>query len=383
VAPRAAVVRVEPETVRRLLLRATDLERPDHPRGVAGARSVLERLGCIQLDPIDRVGTNADLVVHARVDGARRGDWAATMPGAAFEHFAKERCLLPAAAFPQYRDQAVQTPWWRLTGRLKRLPAGVLEAVRDEVAARGPVTAADLSDHGRVDPLDWSGWTGTGKAGTMALEVLWTRCEVVVAGRNAHGHRIYDLPERALPDHHAAPADDFGAWGLRHRVAAAGLLRTATGPWWSMLQDVRASGRVEALEASGALVRVELPDSRRTWLTTPGLLAAAEAPLDPDDRLRILGPLDPLLWDRDLVRAVFGFDYVWEVYTPAAKRRWGYYVCPLLHRGELVGRIAARRAGAEIRVEQVWWEGRVRPRTAALAAALRRLTRMQPRRGPA
>ncbi|HHH30451.1 MAG TPA: hypothetical protein ENK57_19210, partial [Polyangiaceae bacterium] len=92
-------------------------------RGSAGIRATLADLGCIQLDPLSPMGTNADLVVHARVDRIRDGAVIrALLPGHAFEHFAKERCLIPASAFPQYRDRAVQTPWWRLAQSAKRVP---------------------------------------------------------------------------------------------------------------------------------------------------------------------------------------------------------------------------------------------------------------------
>jgi CheY-like chemotaxis protein len=75
----------------------------------------------------------------------------------------------------------------------------VLTAVKKEIARRGPSTAGELTDHGKVAPLEWYGWKGTGRATSMALEVLWTRCELVVAGRGPGGKR-YDLPERALPE---------------------------------------------------------------------------------------------------------------------------------------------------------------------------------------
>jgi uncharacterized protein YcaQ len=72
--------------------------------------------------------------------------------------------------------------------------------------------------------------------------------------------------------------------------------------------------------------------------------------------MRILGPLDPLLWDRDLVRTVFEFEYRWEVYKPANERRWGWYVVPLLHRGLLVGRLEGRAVGTTLAIERVWRE---------------------------
>src|SRR5690606_1680953 len=78
---------------------------------------------------------------------------------------------------------------------------------------------------------------------------------------------------------------------------------------------------------------------------------------DDDGRMRVLGPLDALLWDRALVRHAFEFEYIWEVYKPAARRRWGYYVCPLLHDGQLVGRFEGQRdERGQLRVEQLWRE---------------------------
>ncbi len=381
--PSDAVPVLDPATARRLMLRAAALDGTVFPSGLAGIHAVLERLGEVQLDPIDRIGTNPDLVFHARVDGTLRGQWAETMPGGAFEHFAKERCLLPARRFPAWRDHARAVPHWRLSARLKRVDDDLLSNVLDEVRRRGPVTAATLSDHGRVEPLDWSGWKGTGKAATMALEVLWTRCQLVSAGRRG-GQRVYDLPERALPAHAHAPAPDFFADGLAHRLGAIGLLRTAGGPWWSALAAGRTGAPLAQALAAGTVQLVGLPGTRRRWLVRPADLAAAAAPVPTDDRLRVLGPLDPLLWDRELVRRAFGFDYVWEVYKPADQRRWGYYVCPLLWQGQLVGRIDARRAGTGLAVDQLWWEaGAPRPPAAVLDRALDRLAAMNHRRAPA
>jgi hypothetical protein len=346
---------VSREEARSFLVSHLGLARFDEERGLAGIRATLDRLRCIQLDPLDVVGTNADLVVIARVLGARRGDiHRALYPGHAFEHFAKERCLLPARAFPYYRDQAVETPWWRHSERMKRLDPTLLGAVLDEVERRGPISARTLEHRGTVEPMDWSGWKGTKSAAKLALEVLWTRCKIVVAGR-ARRDKLYDVPGRALPGvARAVPEQEFERWALVERAHAAGLLSRAGGPHWSMLASVRTSDLPQRLVAEGVLEEIVIEGSRRSYLAPAGLL---EAPHQrPDDAMRILGPLDPILWDRSLVRDAFGFDYVWEVYKPAAERRYGWYVCPLYHRGRLVGRIEAAVAGATLAVEKIWRE---------------------------
>jgi len=325
-------------------------------KGARGTRTVLERLRCIQLDPLDLIGTNADLVVMARADGVARGDvWKHLFPKHAFEHFAKERCILPAPTFPHYRrvGHEAQTPWWQHGERERRVAPQVLHDVLEEVRRHGPLTARELTDHGRVEPLDWSGWMGTGKATLMALEILWTRCDVVVAGRTESREKIYDVPERAFGDQ-PKPEEPFKKWALRERVRAAGLLTRAGGSMWSMLSGVRTSPVVAEMIEAGELVDVALEESSRHYLAVPEFLAKKR--MTYDDRVRILGPLDPLLWDRNLVRHVFDFEYVWEVYKPAHQRRWGWYVCPLLHRDGLIGRVEARVERGTLVVSNLWLE---------------------------
>lgn len=354
--------------VRRLLVAHLGLARPAG-RGGPGVRSVLDRLRCIQLDPLDAIGTNADLVIMARVDDVARGDvWRHLFPKHAFEHFAKERCILPASSFPYYRDQGhgAQTHWWRHAEREQRVPPKLVAAVLDEIRARGPVTARDITDHGSVDPIDWSGWMGTKKATTMAIELLWTTCDIVVAGRTESGAKLYDVPERALGPSVAAatPEEDFAGWALRERARAAGLLTRAGGSLWSMLSGVRTSPVVDESIARGDLVDIAVEGSTRRYLAVPAFLRAKA---HYDDRVRILGPLDPLLWDRDLVRHAFEFDYVWEVYKPAPQRRWGWYVCPLLYRDRLIGRIDAGIERGTLVVKKLWLE---RDEDAALKPAI-------------
>lgn len=354
---------------RRLLIAHLGLARTCG-RGARGTRNVLERLRCIQLDPLDVIGTNADLVVMARTDDVARGEvWPHLFPRHAFEHFAKERCILPAAAFPFYREQGhgAQAPWWRHGERAQRVPRGMVEAVLAEVRERGPVSARDLTDHGAVDPIDWSGWTGTAKATSMALEILWTQCDVVVAGRTESGTKLYDIPSRALGDVATAqPNGDFARWALLERAHAAGLLSRASGATWSMLAPVRKTSLLDDLVAEGALVDVRVEDSPRPYVATPAFLRTR--PPRYDDRVRILGPLDPLLWDRDLVRHAFGFEYVWEVYKPAPQRRWGWYVTPLLFRDTFVGRVEARIERNALRVQKLWLESPDADRASITAA---------------
>ncbi len=381
VRPRPPTV-LTPAEARAWLVGHHALAAPELPPGAEGVQALLARLRCIQLDPLDPMGTNADLVALARVDGIAKGDvYRHLLPGHAFEHFAKERCLLPAYAFPWYRAElAVETAWWSHAERLRRLPNGVVEKVLEEVRERGPIAVHALEDHGRVEPLDWAGWMGTARAAKMALEVLQTRCDVVVAGRGPRG-KLYDVPERALPDVARARVhpprrsaeqrvEAFRRWSILERVEAAGFLARAAGATWSTLEPARRAGVPDALLAEGAVEEVQVAGSPRTYLAPRGF-AERRHPA-PDGRVRLLGPLDPLVWDRALVRAAFGFEYSWEVYRPAHLRRFGWYVCPLLRGDALVGRLDGAIARGALRVRAVWAEpGADLDRTALLACVER------------
>ena len=254
----------------------------------------------------------------------------------------------------------MQPDWWRLSERYQKIPASLVDAVLDEVRRRGPLSAKQLGDHGSVEPMDWAGWKGTARAATMALEILWTRCRVVVCGRGrrATDGKLWDVPERALPEHAATPraGADFARWAIAERAEAAGLLSSAAGPWWSMLSTARKERVPEAMLAEGLLEEVRVDGSPRRWLAPRGFRARVAGHPPGDGRMRILGPLDPLLWDRTLLKLAFGFDYVWEVYKPAPQRKWGWYVVPLLHGDELVGRMEAKVDGSTLVVERLWRE---------------------------
>ena len=125
-----------------------------------------------------------------------------------------------------------------------------------------------------------------------------------------------------------------------------------------MLSEARTDKTVERLLAEGSIEAVSIEGIKRPYLAPAGF---RECKVEkPDGVMRILGPLDPVLWDRALVRDLFGFDYVWEVYKPKAERKYGWYVCPLYHRGLLVGRIEAKvegtNNGSVLVVDRLWRE---------------------------
>ncbi len=349
------------------------LNRFEYEPTDSGLVRLLSDLRCIQIDPLAPLLSNPDLVALARCRDYQQADIYTRIPAnESFEHFAKERCLLPASAFPWYRDRVSETPWWRLKERLGRIPPQILESVLAEVQSHGPLTAAQLSDFGRVEPLDYNGWKGTAKMASMALEVLWLQCKVVVCGR-AGRNKIYDVPQRALPQVAQEPGGDFGRWAIKERIEAAGLLPRVGGPHWSMLDSFRREGLPDQMVAEGEIQAITIQGANTVYYA-PKSFQDRLFP-EPDQHLRILGPLDPVLWFRPLIQHVFDFQYLWEVYKPVDQRRWGWYVCPLLHEGRFVGRLEGRVLDNCLQIDTLWKEPETRLDPKALDRALTRLAK--------
>ncbi|MDQ3459763.1 MAG: winged helix DNA-binding domain-containing protein [Deinococcota bacterium] len=363
--------------------KALELSKPDarrllthHHFRLGTAHEVLERLGSVQFDPLSPVGRNHDLVLQARVPGYRVGDWQTLAYGERFLYDAwdKQASLVLMRDWPLRR---IYHRWHRLWWEeriFQSYPEAVV-AVLDELRLRGPLTSSAF-DY-QVHKAEWQGsWYGP-KLTKHVLRALWHTGEVLTAGRK-HGHHVYDLAERIVPAElrrAPSPSDEESvAWLLKLRHRAVGLLRpNASFEVWSM--GLPAAARREAmarLVAAGELVPVEVEGVR--FHALPEMLAELDA-AEPAKRMVFVAPLDQLMWDRKAVRHLFGFDYVWEVYVPEPKRRWGYYVLPVLYGDRFVARVDSRLVGKSWTVHGWWWEEGVSVDAgllAALEAAARR-----------
>jgi uncharacterized protein YcaQ len=196
------------------------------------------------------------------------------------------------------------------------------------------------------------------------MEALFVTGRLGIARREGN-RRFYDLVERLVPAELLAGRESEED-ALRHRLwsryRAIGLLR-APGPAdviYGTGSAVDRRRRTAELVDAGALLPVEVDGLKGTAYAPAEERAILEAAATraPAPAVTFLAPLDPFVWDRRLLRELFGFEYLWEVYVPAAKRRWGYYVLPLLYGDRLVGRIEPRRdkASPDLRILNVWFE---------------------------
>jgi uncharacterized protein YcaQ len=303
---------------------------------MAAVRRTLDRIALMQIDTVNVLARAHLMPLFTRLgpyDPAVLERISATPPRRVFEYWGHEAALIDMALYPAWRWKMVaaeQHAWHRMIV-VRRDQPGLVDAVLAAVTERGPLTAREL-DVGRPK-VGGGGWWNWSDAKT-ALEWLFYAGKVTCAGRNSQFERRYDLPERVIPpDVWALPALDRAE---AHRVLvarAARALGVATDRHLAdyfrlTLADTREA--VEALAADGRLAPVEVAGWReRAWL-------APDAPHPaPVHASCLVSPFDSVVFDRRRLLELFGIDYRIEIYTPAPRRRWGYYVYLYL-RGEAI-----------------------------------------------
>ncbi len=345
-----------------------------------------QRIGCLQLDPVSAVARSPLLVLFARLGAVREASLERAAYGRRelFDAWAHEASLVATADLPLHL--------WAMRTRLRSGAPGAARArqfldanaafcdeVVEELRARGPLRARDLDDRSD-EPWRHGWWTDeVSSRQTIArlLHMLWVTGRVGVSARIA-GERVWDVLERCLPEGALASAavlgdDDAEHAAVLRAVRMLGVARPAhVRAHFLRRRYARLPGTLAALTAGGALERVQVQGLRGDWYAASEDLERLPG-LAPGARTTALSPFDNLLCDRARTAELFGFDHRLEIYVPPAKRRWGYYVLPILHRERLVARADAvldRDAGL-LRVNALYHEPDVR-RTPALERAIAR-----------
>lgn len=331
---------------------------------------VFRRLGSIQFDPLAVAGRTHDLVLHARVADYDPA-WCDLLyeRREIFEAYNKGLSFVPASEFPWFRATLS-----RNAPRILAENADVAERVLERIRAEGPLSSLDFESE-RGATIDWFGVpTNTVRAVLEAYAVTG----VFGLARRDGNRRYYDIVERLLPADLLAreiPLREQLRHKLLSRYRAHGLLGVGGGgdifsglgpakpdPRWPEYPG-RTALR-EELVATGELVPVEVENVRGKRFVLREEVDLLERPPEPPPSVALLPPFDPLVWDRGLLGSLFEFEYVWELFVPPAKRRWGWYVLPMLFGDRLVGRIEPRidRAGNRVQVLGLWWEDGFAPR---------------------
>jgi uncharacterized protein len=319
------VRRLDRDEARQLAVRAQllDAHRP------TDLVDLVDRLTLLQIDPTAAIAPNADLVSWSRLG-------ASYQPADLTRALHEDRTLFELRAFirpmtavrfhiPEvtgYTAQSSVQSWLAANDRFRR---DIVARLRDA----GPLLSRDLPDTSQV-PWGSTGWTNNRNV-TQMLELLSARGEVAIAGRVGR-QRLWDVPDRVYPKFEPLPADEARRCRQERRLRSLGIARAKTPP---------VPGEPIAVGDAGVPVTIEGVDAE--WR------ADADALDQPFmGRTALLSPFDRLIHDRDRAMALFDFEYILEMYKPAAQRRWGYFALPVLHHDRLVGKLDAkadRKAG--------------------------------------
>jgi len=362
---------INKKQARRFLLAYHSLWPPRQLTGKQGALQFMQTVRCVQFDPVNVVGWNPDLVFQSRV-----GDYTSKMlddllyaDRLLWDGFDKVGSIILVEDWPAFarrRKHYHEHAWLPEEQALKLQPL-ILEAIRE----RGPLSSIDLEQQETVGGY----WGFPIRAERAALENLYSMGEVGIHHR-VGTRRYFDLIERLLPpavlergDPHET-LEDYQNWHVLRRVASVGLAHASGTEAWQGIFGVKGPERrtiLRKLVERGDLLDIAVDEIPRQIFymraSDANLLEAMTLQSTPGPRAVLLAPLDNLLWDRNLVRWIFDFDYVWEVYKPAHKRSYGHYVLPVLYGDRFVARCepVLDRKSTQLVLRNWWWEADVTP----------------------
>jgi len=353
---------------RRFLLRRQGLLGGYRFCGKQGVMDFICQAGCIQFDPVDVCGKNAELVLQSRVKNftKRMLYELLYMDRELVDYFDKNLAVFPVSDWPYFeRFRTQHRQWERSHAEIE----AVREQITEAIALKGPVRSADLE---MPEKVNWY-WSDT-KLSRAALEHMYYTGELAVHHKSGTV-KYYDLAKRCIP-HEIYTADDpypdehdHRKWRVLRRIGAVGLLWNRASDAWLNIGGLSLSERTAVfaeLLDEGEITEIAVEGVReRLYILSGDVSLAEQCRRDTSwkKRCEFIAPLDNLIWDRKLVSAIFDFDYKWEIYTPADKRKYGHYVLPVLYGEDFIGRIeaSADRKSQTLVVRNIWYEPGIKP----------------------
>lgn len=371
------------EQARRFLLRRHGLLGGYQFAGKRGALEFIRRMGCLQFDPVDVCGKNAELVLLSRVKGFSREMLSRLLyeDRSLVDYFDKNLAIFPVEDWPCFeRSRREHRQWERSHSEIE----AVRDQIREEIASRGPLCSGDLDMDEKVH---WY-WSDT-RLSRAALEHMYFTGELAIHHKKG-SIKYYDLIERCLPPEILAAPDPNAdeqahrKWRVLRRIRSIGFLWSRPSDAWLNIPGINGAEReriFRELLDEGEITAFRVEGIREPLYMCTGEWENAGEWMQNrawKKRCEFIAPLDNLMWDRRLIEAVFGFSYKWEIYTPREKRRYGHYVLPILYGDSFAGRIeaAADRKQGILDVRNIWYEPGFRQSPgfeAALKEAVRRL----------
>lgn len=322
------------------------LSTPQRAANKEDVLAAIRQMAVLQIDTINVVARSPYLVLWSRL-GCYQNNWLDELleEGKIFEYWSHEACFLPIEDYGLYRHQMIspQGLGWKYNHRWLSENAAQVEQILQHIQRHGASRSADFE---RKDGKSGGWWEW--KPEKRSLEVLFTTGELMVARRH-NFQRIYDLRERVHPtwkDQRDLKAHiDCQRQQVLLAVQALGIAKASWVADYFRMGKLDASVHPAALAQQGLLLTVQIEGWEQAAYVHPshaGLLQQAQEAKLKASATRLLSPFDPVVWDRKRAIELFNFEYKLECYTPAPKRRYGYFSLPILRRGALIGRLDAK-----------------------------------------
>ncbi|EQC2549330.1 winged helix-turn-helix domain-containing protein [Enterobacter sichuanensis] len=350
------------------------LKKPRRRAQPADILSTVQRMSLLQIDTINIVARSPYLVLFSRL-GSYPSQWLdeSLSKGELMEYWAHEACFLPRSDFAlvRHRMLAPEKMGWKYRQAWMLEHAAEIEQLIAHIQENGPVRSADF-EHPRKGTSGWWEW----KPHKRHLEGLFTSGKVMVIERR-NFQRVYDLTHRVMPhwddERDLLSREAAEAIMLENSARSLGIFRSQWLADYYRLRQPALKPLLEMWQQEQRIIPVMVETLGEMWLheeLLPLLPQALEGKLQATHST-VLSPFDPVVWDRKRAEQLFGFSYRLECYTPAPKRQYGYFVLPLLHKGQLVGRMDAKmhRKTGTLEIIALYLEEGVRV-TAALEKGL-------------
>lgn len=352
---------------RRFILYKQGLLGEHRFRGKNGVLAFIRQAGCVQFDPVDVCGKSPEIVLQSRVAGFTKAMLYELLytDRKLVDYFDKNLAIMPVENWIYFeRERENHRRWERSHEEIGRVHDQIIAAITE----RGPLCSADLDISQKVD---WY-WSET-KLSRAALEHMYFSGELAVHHKSG-SMKYYDLIRNCIPaeilDAPEPYPDDFDhrKWRVLSRIGSLGLLWNRASDAWLGIPSLKAKERNDIfaeLLAEGRIVPVKVEGIAHTLycLADDREIAGYIRETAPArQRCEFIAPLDNMMWDRNLIKEIFDFEYKWEIYTPQSQRKYGYYVLPILYGEQLAGRIemAYDRKNRQLNVSHIWYEPGVR-----------------------
>ena len=352
--------------------------------GKQGAYDYVRQAGCIQYDPVDVCGKNAELTLQSRVKNFKKSMLADLLykDRLLVDYADKELSIWPVEDWPYFSSYRERS---RKLGKTFKGLAKLRKQAVSYIEENGPVTSDTLPVEGEIfwhSSMHWSGnWDKKSPAARSVLEQLYTDGELVIHHKKG-SRKYYDLSCKYIPlnileaDNPCKDEDSFAAWRLLRRIGAVGLLwdKNSTALLGIYINAETRKKLLSVLTNEGMICPVMVEGIKQPFYYRSEdrelMNAIVEGTADLKPRMSFIAPLDPLMWDKSIIQALWDFQYSWEIYTPAVKRKYAYYTLPVLYGERFVGRIyvVPDKDRSVLVVKGLWWEPGVRQSKKLMAA---------------